>query len=129
MMTLHAAKGLEYPVVAMCGMEEEIFPTQRAIEESRAQPRAIEEERRLCYVGITRSRRHLMLSYARWRYLFGQGREMLPSRFLDEIPQDLVETTQVKAELAWGAPAGAGRRGRRQDRTMPSPPRLSSWPV
>ncbi|MEE2833365.1 MAG: UvrD-helicase domain-containing protein [Candidatus Latescibacterota bacterium] len=123
MMTLHAAKGLEYPVVAMCGMEEEIFPTQRAMEESRAQPRAIEEERRLCYVGITRSRRHLMLSYARWRYLFGQGREMLPSRFLDEIPQDLVETTQVKAELAWGAPAGAGRRGRRQDRTMPSPPK------
>ncbi|HCL27723.1 MAG TPA: ATP-dependent DNA helicase PcrA [Candidatus Latescibacteria bacterium] len=114
MMTLHSAKGLEYPIVAICGMEEEIFPTQRAIEESRSQPRAIEEERRLCYVGITRARRHLLMSYARWRYLFGQGREMLPSRFLEELPKELVENVQVQAELAWGSPAGADRGVRRQ---------------
>jgi DNA helicase-2/ATP-dependent DNA helicase PcrA len=115
LMTLHSAKGLEYPIVAMCGMEEEMFPTQRAIEESRTQPRAIEEERRLCYVGITRARRHLLLSFARWRYLFGQGREMLPSRFLEEIPEELAVTVQVQAELSWGAPAGAERRNRRAD--------------
>jgi DNA helicase II / ATP-dependent DNA helicase PcrA len=123
LMTLHSAKGLEYPIVAICGMEEEMFPTQRAIEESRTQPRAIEEERRLCYVGITRARRHLMLSFARWRYLFGQGREMLPSRFLEEIPNELVETVQVKAELAWGEPAGARRRNARSDGNKPSPAR------
>ncbi len=121
LMTLHSAKGLEYPIVAICGMEEEMFPTQRAIEESRTQPRAIEEERRLCYVGITRARRHLLMSFARWRYLFGQGREMLPSRFLEEIPPELVDNVQVKAELAWGAPAGAERRARRPDGNKPSP--------
>lgn len=123
MMTLHSAKGLEYPIVSICGLEEEMFPTQRAIEESRTQPRAIEEERRLCYVGITRARRHLLLSFARWRYLFGQGREMLPSRFLDEIPQELTETVQVQAELSWGAPAGAEQRTRRHDGNKPSAPR------
>ncbi len=127
LMTLHAAKGLEFPVVAICGMEEEIFPTQRAIEESRTQPRAIEEERRLCYVGITRARRHLLLSYARWRYLFGQGREMLPSRFLEEVPQELVETVEVQAQLNWGAPAGGPGRGRRQGRgSQSSAPRRIS---
>ena len=119
LMTMHAAKGLEFPVVAICGMEEEIFPTKRAIEESRSQPRAIEEERRLCYVGITRARRHLLLSWARWRYLFGQGREMLPSRFLEEVPQDLVQTVEVQAQLSWGSPAGAGRRAQRGTQESP----------
>lgn len=120
LMTMHSAKGLEFPVVAICGMEEEVFPTQRAIEESRSQPRAIEEERRLCYVGITRARRHLILSHARWRYLFGQGREMLPSRFLDEIPQQLIETVQVEGQMNWGAPASRGRGGQQRDGSPPS---------
>ena len=125
LMTLHSAKGLEYPTVAICGMEEEIFPTQRALEESRSNPQAIEEERRLCYVGITRARRHLLLSHARWRYLFGQGREMIPSRFLSEVPHSLVEAVEVAAELSWGAPAGAARRARRMERStsMPAPVR------
>jgi DNA helicase-2/ATP-dependent DNA helicase PcrA len=126
LMTLHSAKGLEFPVVAICGLEEEVFPTQRAIEESRSQPRAIEEERRLCYVGITRARRHLLLSHANWRYLFGQGREMMPSRFLEEIPAELTESVEVAGQMNWGAPAGGGRSGRgsgRFDRDLPPPRR------
>ena len=123
LMTLHGAKGLEFPFVAISGMEEEMFPTQRAIEEGRANPRAIEEERRLCYVGITRAREHLLLSFSRWRYLFGQAREMLPSRFLAEVPQELLETTEVAAELNWGAPARTGRGRRRDSRQMSSAPR------
>ena len=122
LMTLHGAKGLEYPVVAICGLEEEVFPTQRAIEASRTDPGAIEEERRLCYVGITRARRHLLLGWARWRYLFGQAREMEPSRFLSEIPGELVEKEEVEADLAWGSPPGAGRR-RRQRSGPPRPAR------
>ena len=117
LMTLHGAKGLEYPVVAICGLEEEVFPTQRAVEESRTDPGAVEEERRLCYVGITRARRHLLLSWARWRYLFGQAREMEPSRFLSEIPEELLEKEEIEAQLAWGSPPGAGRR--RRQRTPP----------
>ena len=122
LMTLHGAKGLEYPVVAICGLEEELFPTQRAVEASRTDPGAVEEERRLCYVGITRARRHLLLSWARWRYLFGQSREMVPSRFLAEIPEELVEKEEVEAQLAWGSPAGAGRRRKRQRSGTPPPP-------
>ena len=123
LMTLHGAKGLEYPVIAICGLEEEVFPTQRAVEESRTDPGAVEEERRLCYVGITRARRHLLLSWARWRYLFGQAREMEPSRFLSEIPEELVEKEEIEAQLAWGSPAGAGRRKRRRSEAPPPPGR------
>ena len=121
LMTLHGAKGLEYPVVAISGLEEELFPTMRAIEASRTDPGAVEEERRLCYVGITRARRHLLLSWARWRYLFGQAREMEPSRFLSEIPEQLVEKQEIEASLAWGSPPGAGRR--RRGRNPPPPAR------
>ena len=122
LMTLHGAKGLEYPVIAICGLEEELFPTMRAIEASRTDPGAVEEERRLCYVGITRARRHLLLTWARWRYLFGQAREMEPSRFLSEIPEELVEKEEVEAQLAWGSPAGAERRRKRQRSGAPPPP-------
>ena len=90
LMTLHLAKGLEFPVVAISGLEESLFPTSRAIEESRLNESAIEEERRLLYVGITRARRHLLLTRARCRYTFGAIQESEPSRFISEFPTELL---------------------------------------
>ncbi|MGB3411240.1 MAG: DNA helicase PcrA [Microthrixaceae bacterium] len=87
LMTLHAAKGLEFPVVFMSGMEEGVFPHMRALTD----PAELEEERRLCYVGITRARERLYLSHAWCRTLYGGTQYNPPSRFLTEIPKDLVE--------------------------------------
>src|SRR3954453_663887 len=87
LMTLHSAKGLEYPVVFLVGAEEGIFPHIRALTE----PEELEEERRLAYVGITRAREKLYLSHAWSRTLFGSTQYNPPSRFLDEIPTELVE--------------------------------------
>jgi DNA helicase-2/ATP-dependent DNA helicase PcrA len=86
LMTLHTAKGLEYPVVFMIGMEDGVFPHLRALGE----PDELEEERRLCYVGITRARERLYLSHAWCRSLWGQTQYNAPSRFLKEIPEELV---------------------------------------
>ena len=86
LMTLHNAKGLEYPIVFMIGCEEGVFPHSRSIDEG-----TLEEERRLCYVGITRAMRDLYLTYARRRAVFGAQNYGLPSRFLWEIPPDLVD--------------------------------------
>jgi DNA helicase-2/ATP-dependent DNA helicase PcrA len=88
LMTLHAAKGLEFPVVFLTGLEEGVFPHQRALTE----PAELEEERRLCYVGITRAERRLFLSHAWCRSLFGMTTYNPPSRFLAEIPEELLET-------------------------------------
>src|SRR3954468_7103096 len=87
LMTLHSAKGLEYPVVFLVGAEEGVFPHIRALTE----PEELEEERRLAYVGITRAREKLYLSHAWSRTLFGSTQYNPPSRFLDEIPTELVE--------------------------------------
>jgi DNA helicase-2/ATP-dependent DNA helicase PcrA len=87
LMTLHAAKGLEFPVVFLIGMEEGVFPHLRALTE----PDELEEERRLAYVGITRAQERLFLTHAWSRSLFGSTHYNPPSRFLDEIPDDLVE--------------------------------------
>ena len=87
LMTLHSAKGLEFPVVFLVGMEEGIFPGYRAIGE----PEAIEEERRLCYVGVTRAREKLFLTCSKMRTVFGSTSCNLPSRFLEEIPQELLD--------------------------------------
>ncbi|MDP2290893.1 MAG: UvrD-helicase domain-containing protein [Actinomycetota bacterium] len=87
LMTLHSAKGLEYPVVFLVGMEEGLFPNSRALTE----PTQMEEERRLAYVGITRAQQRLYVSHAWSRQLFGTTNYNPPSRFLDEIPADLVE--------------------------------------
>jgi len=84
MMTFHSAKGLEFPVVFMTGMEEGIFPSIKAETE-----REIEEERRLCYVGITRAKERLFLTNAASRVLWGYEMRNLPSRFLAEIPSEL----------------------------------------
>ena len=87
LMTLHAAKGLEFPVVFMVGMEDGLFPSSRALEEG---PKALEEERRLCYVGMTRAREELHLSYAQSRMQFGQRGYSSPSRFLEDMGYELM---------------------------------------
>jgi ATP-dependent DNA helicase UvrD/PcrA len=87
-MTLHNAKGLEYPIVFIIGCEEGVFPHSRSLDEG-----SLEEERRLCYVGITRAMRDLTLTYARRRTLFGAESFGLRSRFLDEIPSELTDSS------------------------------------
>lgn len=87
MMTLHISKGLEYPVVFMVGMEENLFPSGRSADEN-ADPLAIEEERRLCYVGMTRAEKKLFLTYARTRKVWGSEQQNAPSRFLRELPKE-----------------------------------------
>ena len=91
MMTLHAAKGLEFPVVFVVGLEEELLPHARAIAESPEEDVGVEEERRLFYVGMTRAKERLFLTHARIRRHFGQDHFGMPSRFLDEIPGELIE--------------------------------------
>ena len=87
LMTLHAAKGLEYPVVFIVGMEEGLFPHSRSLFDMSQ----LEEERRLAYVGITRAKEILHLSFANKRLYFGQNTSNAPSRFLSDIPEDLLE--------------------------------------
>jgi len=87
LMTLHSAKGLEFSLLFLCGMEDGLFPHQRSLSE----PVALEEERRLCYVGITRARKELYLTHAEQRRLHGEQRFSVPSRFLREIPAELIE--------------------------------------
>jgi len=87
LMTLHAAKGLEFRAVFMIGMEERLFPHVRALDD----PDGMEEERRLCYVGMTRARERLYLLNARRRHLFGQEQTNLASRFLREIPEECMQ--------------------------------------
>ncbi|MBX3022593.1 MAG: UvrD-helicase domain-containing protein [Bdellovibrionales bacterium] len=88
LMTLHISKGLEFPVVFIVGMEEGLFPSSRAIDD--ADPTSVEEERRLAYVGMTRARRKLFLTYARQRRVWGQEQIHKPSRFLEDIPETYV---------------------------------------
>jgi ATP-dependent DNA helicase UvrD/PcrA len=90
LMTLHSAKGLEYPAVFLIGMEDGVFPHLRSLGE----PDQLEEERRLCYVGITRAQEQLHLTHAWSRMLYGSSQYNPPSRFLDEIPADLVESIE-----------------------------------
>ena len=92
LMTLHNAKGLEYPIVFMIGCEEGVFPHSRALDEG-----GLEEERRLCYVGITRAERDLYLTYARTRTVFGARSFGAPSRFIVEIPAELTDRDEPGA--------------------------------
>lgn len=94
LMTLHAAKGLEFPVVFMVGMEDGLFPSSRALEEG---PRQLEEERRLCYVGMTRAREELYLLYAQSRMQFGQRAYASPSRFLEDMGYSLAQVVSNTA--------------------------------
>ena len=105
LMTLHSAKGLEFPLVFLCGMEEGLFPHQMSVEE----PGRLEEERRLAYVGITRAMRQLYLSYAEVRRLYGQERYSRPSRFIREIPPSLLEALRHGSMPAAAATATTRR--------------------
>jgi DNA helicase II / ATP-dependent DNA helicase PcrA len=96
LMTLHNAKGLEYPIVFIIGMEEAVFPHMRSIEAG-----DVEEERRLAYVGVTRARRELYLTYAEQRNLFGQFGANVRSRFIDEIPEDLCDVVAQERRKSW----------------------------
>jgi ATP-dependent DNA helicase UvrD/PcrA len=87
LMTMHAAKGLEFPLVVIAGLEEGLFPHSRSSEDEEE----IEEERRLCYVGMTRAQSQLVLTSAARRRVFGEYQSTEPSRFLDEIPAELIE--------------------------------------
>ena len=103
LMTLHTAKGLEYPAVFVVGLEEGIFPHFRSL----AEPSELEEERRLFYVGITRARRHLAISHAWSRTTWGRTQPAMPSRFVTEVPAHLVE------DVGLGSPRrGTGLRHR-----------------
>ncbi|HWP01596.1 MAG TPA: DNA helicase II [Methylococcus sp.] len=108
LMTLHAAKGLEFDLVFIAGLEEGLFPSLQSLEE----PSRIEEERRLCYVGITRARRKLYLTYAECRRLYGKETYPRPSRFLRELPTDCVEEIRLRGGVAHpktaGTPLAAG---------------------
>ncbi|NRP10794.1 MULTISPECIES: DNA helicase II [unclassified Marinobacterium] len=95
LMTLHSAKGLEFPLVFLCGMEEGLFPHSMSAEE----PGRLEEERRLCYVGITRAMQKLYMTYAESRRLHGQDNYNRPSRFIQEIPLELIEEVRLNASV------------------------------
>ena len=96
LMTMHSAKGLEFPLVFMSGMEDGLFPHQRSISD----PNGLEEERRLCYVGITRAMQTLYITYAEQRRLYGMDNYSQPSRFIAEIPGEFVEEIRPKVKVS-----------------------------
>lgn len=96
MMTIHSAKGLEFPLVFLAGVEEGMFPSQMSHEE----PGRLEEERRLCYVGMTRAMQKLYMTYAESRRLYGQDKYHTPSRFVKEIPSDCVEEVRLRTTIS-----------------------------
>jgi len=106
LMTLHNAKGLEYPIVFIAGCEDGVFPHSRALDEG-----GLEEERRLFYVGVTRAMRSLYLTSARRRAVFGAQTFGMRSRFLDEIPADLLDEVHERVLRAGGVPTGVGVTG------------------
>ncbi len=128
LITLHMVKGLEFPVVFMVGMEEGLLPHQRALDEREENPSAVgaqtemAEERRLCYVGMTRAKDRLYLSCAFRRHLYGRSQPAFPSRFLTEIPQSMLGTPRGAAPVA---PPRQGYKERFQERQVqaaPAPP-------
>ena len=128
MMTLHSAKGLEFPTVVLAGLEEGLFPHSR----SRDDEAELEEERRLCYVGITRARKQLVLTSAARRRVFGEYQNTEPSRFIEEIPAELIEQdfpaasssfnrSQSNWEYRPNPYGGGGRRGGYPSRKVEDP--------
>ncbi len=105
LMTMHSAKGLEFPLVFLCGMEDGLFPHQRSI----ADMNGLEEERRLCYVGITRAKETLYMSYAEQRRLHGMDSFSQPSRFIAEIPDELIEEIRPRVQVSRPVRATRGR--------------------
>lgn len=108
LMTLHAAKGLEFPVVAMVGLEEGLLPHSRALDD----PKEMEEERRLCFVGMTRAERHLMMSHAKYRTLRGLRERCVPSSFLNELPDAVLDVEDLaEDDPMWDDDGGYGGGG------------------
>jgi DNA helicase II / ATP-dependent DNA helicase PcrA len=117
LMTIHAAKGLEFPVVFMVGVEEGVFPGKQSLDE----PGKIEEERRLCYVGMTRAKRKLILSYAEVRRQYGREEYHRPSRFLSELPEETLDEVRVKAHFTPPARSSFSPQGQKTTRTLVEP--------
>lgn len=115
LMTLHSAKGLEFPVVFMVGMEQGLLPHARALWGEGSNNDELEEERRLCYVGLTRAREEVVLTYAAQRTLHGRTESSIPSQFLDEIPENLLErgglakvgSSAFSASTSWDSPSSS----------------------
>ena len=110
-MTLHSAKGLEFPLVFIAGLEEGLFPHSMSSED----PARLEEERRLCYVGMTRAMDQLYLCYAESRRLHGNENYPLPSRFLREIPPELIQEVRARPQVTRPVYAPAGTSDRAQE--------------
>ena len=115
MMTLHMAKGLEFKFVFLCGMEEGLFPHNRCMTDLEA----LEEERRLCYVGMTRAMKHLFLTYAEQRRVHGMDTHPAPSRFIKEVPADIVAEVRPRVQVARAAAAA-----RMRQREQPAAPAI-----
>ncbi len=113
-MTLHAAKGLEYPAVFLPGWEDGLFPSQRSMDESGL--KGLEEERRLAYVGITRAEELCTISFAANRRVYGQWQSQLPSRFIDELPEEHVEVLTPPGLYGGGYGAAGGMSSRLEER-------------
>lgn len=113
LMTMHVAKGLEFPAVIVTGLEEAIFPHKRALSDDSE----LEEERRLCYVGLTRAMKHLCLTHAWSRTMWGQRTDAIPSRFLQEIPGELMKdlSSTTSARRVWREDEEQGFEGRASD--------------
>ncbi len=124
LMTLHNAKGLEYPTVFIAGCEDGVFPHSRALDEG-----SLEEERRLFYVGITRAERNLYLTYARRRMVFGSPAGGFRSRFLDELPAELLDLHEEVALRPLGARSGLGSSylAGAAERQVVGAPGVASW--
>jgi DNA helicase-2/ATP-dependent DNA helicase PcrA len=122
LMTLHAAKGLEFPLVFLVGLEQGLFPNFRSMDD----PVALEEERRLCYVGITRAEEQLYLSHARERRLYGNREPAVVSQFLGEIPKELLCSTLVKVKTNGNASTSSQRKSQT---TKLSSDQSQSWKV
>ena len=108
LITLHMAKGLEWPVVFLTGLEDKVLPHERAFGE----PGGLEEERRLCYVGMTRARELLYLTSVNVRHLFGKAHNLAPSQFLRDLPPELVELVELEGHRS--EVVAARFRGRRR---------------
>jgi DNA helicase-2/ATP-dependent DNA helicase PcrA len=117
LMTLHNAKGLEYEIVFIIGCEEGVFPHSRSVEEGN-----LEEERRLCYVGVTRARRRLYMTCARRRALHGSSGWNVPSRFLGELPDEVVERQASEVRTGWSLGTGSFGVGGSPARREATPP-------
>lgn len=128
LLTLHASKGLEFPVVFLVGLEQGLFPNYRSLDN----PAALEEERRLCYVGITRAQERLYVSHARERRLYGSREPAICSQFLTELPEELLTSRQPTGRVSSNKSPGSSQqrsRGSQDAMNSPSTSKAQNWKV